>query len=195
MRGVPSLLSVFLAVISCRTPDGGSAASVPVFSGGGTLGPGDVLEIRVFGEQDLTGMYRVAPDGRVDFPFCQKTRLSGHTASGAGAALTACLVAGYLKKPQVTVFQREYNSKKISVLGEVQKPGTFPFEDGMSVIQAVTLAGGFAKLAAKNSVSVTRIVDSTAQKIHVPVEDIALGKSPNFQLQPGDIIFVPESFL
>ena len=86
------------------------------------------------------------------------------------------------------------NSKKIFVFGEVQKPGTFPYEDGMSIIQAVTLAGGFTKTAAKNNSNVTRIVDGQEQKIRVPVEDIGVGKEPNFQLQPGDIVFVPESF-
>ncbi len=163
---------------------------------GGTLGPGDVLEVRVFGETDLSGMFRVAPDGTIEYPFCGQARLSGLTATGAANALTRCLASGYLKNPQVTVFQREYNSKKVFVFGEVQKPGTFAFEDGMSIVQVITLAGGFSKFAAKNSVSVTRNnVDGSAQKIHLAVEDIAVGKASNFLLQPGDIVFVPQSFL
>jgi polysaccharide export outer membrane protein len=88
---------------------------------------------------------------------------------------------------------KEYNSKKVFVFGEVQKPGTFTFEDGMSIVQAVTLAGGFTKTAAQNSTSVTRRVQGQEVKVRVNVQDIALGKAPNFTLEPGDIVFVPES--
>jgi polysaccharide export outer membrane protein len=79
------------------------------------------------------------------------------------------------------------------VFGEVQKPGTFTFQDGMSVVQAVTLAGGFTRTAAQNSTSVTRRVKGQEVKVRVNVQDIALGKAPNFTLEPGDIVFVPES--
>ena len=75
----------------------------------------------------------------------------------------------------------------------MQKPGTFVFEDGMTIVQAVTVAGGFTKGAAQNSTSVTRLVDGQEQKIKVAVQDIALGKVPNFVLKPGDIVYVPES--
>jgi len=91
------------------------------------------------------------------------------------------------------VIVKEYNSKKVFVFGEVQKPGTFPYQDGMSVVQAVTLAGGFTKTAAQNSTSVTRRVEGTETKIKVAVQDIALGKASNFTLEPGDIVYVPES--
>jgi polysaccharide export outer membrane protein len=91
------------------------------------------------------------------------------------------------------VLVKEYNSKKIFVFGEVQKPGTFPYQDGMSVVQAVTLAGGFTKTAAQNSTSVTRRVGGNEKKIKVSVQDIALGKAANFTLEPGDIVYVPES--
>jgi protein involved in polysaccharide export with SLBB domain len=89
---------------------------------------------------------------------------------------------------------REYNSKKVFVFGEVQKPGTFPFEGDMSIVQVITLAGGFTKQAARNNTNVTRIVDGQEQKIRVPVEDIGVGRERNFLLRPGDIVFVPESF-
>ncbi len=94
----------------------------------------------------------------------------------------------------MTVLIREYNSKKIFVFGEVQKPGTFPYEGDMSIIQAITLAGGFTKQGSRNGTNVTRLVNGKEQKIRVPVEDIGVGRERNFMLQPGDIIFVPESF-
>jgi protein involved in polysaccharide export with SLBB domain len=89
----------------------------------------------------------------------------------------------------------EYNSKKIFVLGQVSKPGTFPFEGKMNIIQAVTLAGGFTNMARKNSVIVTRVEDGIERRIRVPVDRISEGLMPNFQLQPEDIVYVPETVL
>jgi polysaccharide export outer membrane protein len=166
------------------------AASVP---SGGTLGPGDLVEVRVFQEPDSSGVWRVSPEGTIDYPLCGKVELKGRTSSSAADALGQCL-ARYLRHPQVSVLIREYNSKKVFVFGEVQKPGTFPLDGEMSIIQAITLAGGFTKLAAKNSTNVTRIIDGQERKIRVPVEDIGVGREKNFLLQPGDIVFVPESF-
>jgi len=161
---------------------------------GTTLGPGDLLEIKVYEEQDLSGAYRVSPEGSIDFPLCGKVVLNSKTQGQAADALIQCLAGKYIKHPNVSVLLREYNSKKIFVFGEVQRPGTFPYDGEMSIIQAVTLAGGFTKTASKNNISVTRVIEAQERKIHVPVEDIGVGKEKNFQLQPGDIVFVPESF-
>jgi polysaccharide export outer membrane protein len=108
--------------------------------------------------------------------------------------LIAKLKQGFLKEPQVSVFVKEYNSKKVFVFGEVQKPGTFMYEEEMTIIQAITVAGGFAKSAAKNKVSVTRLEDGIEKRIFLSVEEIGRGKERNFFLMPGDIVFVPESF-
>ena len=158
-----------------------------------TLGPGDLVEVRVFQEPDHSGIWRVSPEGTIDYPLCGKVALEGRTTSTAADSLRECLTR-YLRRPQVSVLIREYNSKKIFVFGEVQKPGTFPHDGEMTIIQAITLAGGFTKLAAKNSTNVTRIVEGQERKIRVPVEDIGVGREKNFLLQPGDIVFVPESF-
>ena len=149
--------------------------------------------MRVFQEPDLSGVYRVGSDGSIEFPLCGRVAVGGLSAAAAADAITNCLKPRYLKNPQVSVFIREFNSRKVFVFGEVQKPGTFPFEDGMSVVQAVTLAGGFTRLAAKNSCTVTRVIDGQEKRIKVPMEEIASGRTPNFALQPGDIVFVPES--
>ncbi|MGA9520347.1 MAG: polysaccharide biosynthesis/export family protein [Myxococcaceae bacterium] len=193
-----------LLLSACRTPQasGGavnveaSSAPTPAADPGeaSTLGAGDLLEVRVFQEPDLSGPFRISPEGTIDYPLCGKVALAAKTSSEAADSLTQCLANGYLRRPQVTVLVREYTSKKIFVFGEVQKPGTFPFEQNMSVIQAITLAGGFTKLAAKNNTNVTRLTDGKEVKIRVPVEDIGIGREKNFQLQPGDIVFVPESF-
>jgi polysaccharide export outer membrane protein len=104
------------------------------------------------------------------------------------------LADGYLKNPHVTVVVKEQATRKIFVLGEVARPGTLPYENGMTIIQAISTAGGFTKLAAGNRVGVTRMdANNKEQKFTVPVTDIGNGEAPNFELFPGDIIFVPES--
>jgi polysaccharide export outer membrane protein len=158
-----------------------------------TLGPGDLFEVRVFQEPELSGIFQVGPQGDIIFPLCQKVVVGGLTPNGAAERLRACLAGGYMRNPQVSVLVKEYNSKKVFVFGEVQKPGTFPYEEGMSIVQALTIAGGFTKTAAQNSTSVTRIVNGQEMKVKVNVQDIALGKAPNYRLEPGDIVFVPES--
>jgi len=197
------LLPLFAGAVACRGPrplGGGESVSADEArakgpsSQGSTLGSGDLVEVRAFQEPDLSGAFRLSPEGTIDYPLCGKVKLAGKTTSEAADALISCLANGYIKHPQVSVLIREYNSKKVFVFGEVQKPGTFPFEENMSIIQAVTLAGGFTKIAAKNNTSITRIINGDEKKIHVSVEDIGTGREKNFLLQPGDIVFVPESF-
>lgn len=200
----PRLLA-FLALLflglACKSPKGTAGNAInydqlPVStapSPSTTLGVGDVVEVRVFEEADLSGPYRVAPGGTIDFPLCGKMQVAGKNTSGLSDLLTKCLGEKYLKHPQVTVLLREYNSKKIFVFGEVQKPGTFPYDEDMSIIQAITMAGGFTKIASKNDIAVTRTMEGKETKIRVPVADIGTGREKNFRLQPGDIVFVPES--
>jgi protein involved in polysaccharide export with SLBB domain len=163
--------------------------------GANTLAANDLLEVRVYQEPDLSGVYRVSPDGTVTFPLCGKVEVGGLTPSGATDALTACLKRDFLRRPQVSVLVKEFNSKKVFVFGEVSKPGAYPFDEGMTIIHAVSQAGGFSKTAAKNSVNVTRVIDGQEVKVPVKVEDIVVGREKNVTLLPGDIIFVPESFL
>jgi polysaccharide export outer membrane protein len=167
--------------------------AVAVQAGASTLGPGDVIEVRVYREQEISGVYQVGADGDVVFPLCQRVVVGGLTPNGAAEKFRECLAAGFIRDPQVAVLVREYNSKKVFVFGEVQKPGTFTYQDGMSIVQAVTLAGGFTRGASQNSTSVTRRVRGQEVKVKVNVQDIALGKAPNFTLEPGDIVYVPES--
>lgn len=157
------------------------------------VGPDDVLEISVFREPDLGGTYRVEPDGRLSFPLVGRVEVHGKTPGAVAKSIEAKLSDGYLKNPQVIVFVKEHNSRKIHVLGQVNKPGIFSFQAGMTVIHAVSLAGGFNKLASTNGVRVTRRTDDGEQKYKVAVGDIRKGDAPNFQLRAGDIVYVPEA--
>jgi polysaccharide export outer membrane protein len=178
-----------VATVNPQAERGGEAS----FAAGSTLGPGDVFEVRVFQEPDLSGVYRVGSDGTIYFPLCGTIGVAGLQSSDVGEELEHCLEAGYLKRPQVSIYVKEYNSKKVFVFGEVARPGTFPYEDNMTIVQVITLAGGFTAHADKNNASVARLVKGQEQRFKVPVVDIGQGRTPNFDVRPGDIVFIPES--
>jgi len=146
----------------------------------------------VFGEENLSGSWQVATDGTIDYPFIGKVVVQGKLPNAVAAELKTRLADGYLRNPQVDVFLKEARSKKVSVLGQVKQPGTFPYVDNMSIVEAITRAGGFTAMARKNSVRVTRAQEGKTQTIIVAVEDIGSGKAPNFLLRPGDVVFVSE---
>jgi len=160
-----------------------------------SVGAGDVLEIRVYGEKELTGMYRVEGDGSIVFPHIGKVKVEGKTPPVIGFRIARKLRAGYLRNPQVTVFVKEYNSKKITVFGHVKKPGIFRYTDNMTIIQAITEAGGFTDLADQDSTIITRFKEGRKHRIRVKVKSIGEGSAQNFVIQPGDVIWVPRSLM
>jgi len=160
-----------------------------------TLGPGDVVEVRVYQEKELSGQFRIGSDGTFSYPLVGEIKAEGISATDLSKMITRKLETDYLREPQVSVFVKEFNSKKVFVLGEVRKPGTFRYEDKMSIVQAVTLAGGLKPLAAKDRLVLTRVIEGVEQKFGVPFEMISEGRTSNVFLQPGDIVFVPESWL
>jgi polysaccharide export outer membrane protein len=160
-----------------------------------TVGPGDVFEVRVFREKDLSGVFRVGADGTIRFPLVGKTTVTNLTAEGISDRIRGKLQERFLKDPHVVVFVREFNSKKVAVLGQVGKPGNFPYAQGMNVVQAIAMAGGIGPLARGDRTVVTRIVKGTETRIIVPIHEISKGRRPNVILKPGDIVYVPESIL
>ena len=158
-----------------------------------TLGSGDTFEIRVFGEKDLTGNYQVGADGSIQFPFIGRVEVLGKDTSTVARLISDALVSGgYLKEPHVSVFLQESNSKRISVIGAVAKPGTLAIVPGMTVVYAVSQAGGFTALASKDDIVITRRVDGKLARYKVEVSRITRGDAEDFPLRAGDIVFVPE---
>ncbi|MCS6914534.1 MAG: polysaccharide biosynthesis/export family protein [Myxococcales bacterium] len=159
-----------------------------------TLGVGDVFEVRVYGESELSAKYRVGADGTIDFPLIGNVKVAGLLPSQVAAHIADRLRDGILRSPQVSVYVHEHTSKKIHVIGQVARPGTFPYTAGMNIVEAITQAGGFTPVSAKNGTTVTRIENGRKVIYHVRVGDIGDGLAANFQLRPGDIISVPERF-
>lgn len=201
-----ALASLLLLSVACVRPtqapatsavDATTLPSMPFDPHAATrFGPGDDFEVRLVGEADLSGVYRVAPDGTFDFPYCGRLTVQGLIVSEVASKLQKCLKDGkFYNDPQVVVVGRTIGAyRKIFVYGNVQKAGPFPFGDNMSVVEAIALAGGFSQFAGQNQISVIRpTADGKEEKYKVAVQDIGLGRAPNFLLRPGDIVYVPES--
>lgn len=157
-----------------------------------SLGVGDSFDVRVFGEPDLSGQYKVGSEGNINFPLVGVIKVEGLDAQGAAKLIADKLRQGMLRDPQVTVLVKEQTSKKVYVLGQVGHPGTLTYTPSMSVVEAITVAGGFTPLAARNDTTITRSEQGKKTIVRVPVADIGEGKAANVYLHPGDIISVPE---
>jgi polysaccharide export outer membrane protein len=157
-----------------------------------TLGIGDQFRTRIFGEPEISEQYRVPADGQISFPLIGAVPVIGLTADQLTKILTEKLSA-YLKDPNVYVAIENFSSQKIHVLGQVQRPGTFAYDSGMSIIEAITLAGGFAGIADRDAVYVTRTIDGAERRLKISVKSIGEARTSNFLLRPGDIIYVNEA--
>ena len=159
--------------------------------------PGDLLEITVFKEADMARTARISGNGTITFPLAGNLKLADLSVPDAEALLAEKL-AEFLVKPQVTVLIKEYGNKQIYVLGEVKKPGSIqiPAERHLTVLEAITLAGGFTDLAAPDRTKVLRGSGSTSQTIQVEVNRITKqgDKSADIPLEPNDTVYVPQSF-
>jgi len=146
------------------------------------LGPGDTVRIITYGEDPLTGEFRVSDQGAVALPLAGTVRAAGLTPHELQEAVAAALTKGeMLRKPSVSVEVAAY--RPIYVLGEVNKPGQYPYQPGMTVVSAAAVAGGFTYRAVEDYASVVRAVDG----------DSVEGKASRQALvQPGDVITVFE---
>jgi polysaccharide export outer membrane protein len=97
-----------------------------------------------------------------------------------------------VRKPQVSVLVKEMNSKRVIVYGQVQHPGTFPYSSHMTVSQAISLAGGFTAMAARDQVTISHFEHDRQQTSQINLRNIADGKAPNRVVEPGDEVYVPE---
>ncbi|CAN5387844.1 hypothetical protein BH09MYX1_BH09MYX1_19820 [soil metagenome] len=157
-----------------------------------TLGPGDVLEITVVGEKELPKEYRVAGDGTLDFPYVPHLPASGLEPQQLADHLKKKLVDGkILTDPQLSVIVKSYASKKVSIIGQVNKPGSVPWTDGVKLVDVVSQAGGFTSIADSKHVILTRQTGpNKSVTVVVSVDAITDGEQPDIALQAGDTIKV-----
>lgn len=161
----------------------------------GEIGPGDILEIKVFGDPSLSGKYQVGPQGNIVFPLIGKVMAMGHNIVSLSEKIAEELSEGYVNNPQITLNIVDFVSNRIYVLGQVKKAGKFPMLDQMSVVEAISLAGGFTRYADITRVIVTRKSHKGKEnRYNIDIEKIVKGKQKNFYLKTGDIVFVTERF-
>ncbi|NVJ98822.1 MAG: polysaccharide export protein [Alphaproteobacteria bacterium] len=147
------------------------------------LGSGDQIRVTVYGEEDLSGEFEIDGSGLVSLPLIGAVNVGGVDIDRAETLIIEKLADGYLVNPRVSVEVMNY--RPFYILGEVKKPGSYPFVNGMTILNAVALASGFTYRAQEKKVTITREINGVKTKIEV--DDTTF-------VQPGDIIRVPERF-
>jgi protein involved in polysaccharide export with SLBB domain len=156
------------------------------------VGIDDTFDVRVYGEPELSGSFRVATDGSIDYPLAGRLQVAGLLTGEIQRLLVTSLKDRYLKEPQVVVTIKDRNSQKITVFGQVARPGQVGYHPNMTIVDAIASAGGFTGIAAKNSVNLRREVRGKIETFTYPVADIAEGRSENVMVLPGDVLVIGE---
>ena len=186
-----SILVTVLCAGACGPPPHPLALPPPVEVT--TIGVGDVFELRIVGEPGLPVSFTVAPDGTVDLPYIKRVHVAGLEPQEISDLVRKKLVEReVLADPSVSVSVKEYNSKRVEVIGEVIRPGSLPLAPGMTLLRAIVLSGGFSAMAKKGEVTVRRKVKGGVRAATVSVEDIIANQIPDPMLQAGDSVYVPQ---
>ncbi|NOU27278.1 MAG: polysaccharide export protein [Polyangiaceae bacterium] len=191
MRALP----LFFLLVACGArPGPPTALPAPVHSS--RIGAGDVFEVHVLGEKDLPAEYRVQPDGSIDFPYVRRLTVEGKEPQEVAELLRARLRdAGILRDPQVSVVMKQYFSKRVSVVGQVTKPGTIAWTDGLRLVDALSQSGWLTPLADANHVTLIRRVGDHTVAATISVDAITEGSQGDIPLQAGDTIKVDQRFM
>jgi polysaccharide export outer membrane protein len=181
---VAALLLTALSLGGCATDPPPLPASAAMGLSAYKLGPGDRLRITVFGETTLTGEYQVTDDGSVAFPLIGNVPAAHGPLTALRDAIQTRLAAGYVKDPRVSVEVITY--RPYYILGEVNKPGQYPFVVGLRLDQAVAAAGGFTYRANTGKVFLRRS-DDTGEKT-VDLRQLSV------TIMPGDTLRIGERY-
>lgn len=161
------------------------------------IGPGDVLQVFVWGHQDLSTAVQVRPDGQISTPLVEDMEAAGKSPTDLARAIEISL-AEYVRSPTVTIilqqFVGEYN-RQIRVVGQAAQPRALSYRDGMTLLDVMIEVGGLAEFASGNKARVVRKVDGEEKSIRVRINDL-LNKgdlSQNIRMLPGDVLVIPES--
>ncbi len=163
-----------------------------------TLNPGDKVMIKIYPEDQYIhgGDMQISPDGNVTLPIVGKVKLQGLSAMEAARKIQVILDKDYLVQPEVIVEIMRYKEQSFIVLGQVRKPGTYQVPvgtSGISLLQAVSLAGGFSDVANIKKIKIVRNADGVKKIMRVNAEAIISGKDEDLELKAGDVVHVSES--
>jgi polysaccharide export outer membrane protein len=152
----------------------------------------DVLEVQVWKEPDFSRQVLVRPDGKITLPLLGDIHVSGMNTMNLKELLTAKL-QDYIDSPEVTVILVESHSKNFYIIGKVTRPGTYPLRKDMTVLQAISVAGGLGEWADKDSIRIIRRSGGKEKVIRFNYDKVMSGKNleQNIPLKPNDTIVVP----
>jgi polysaccharide export outer membrane protein len=158
------------------------------------IGAEDILEITVWRNVDLSKIVQVRPDGRISMPIIRDIMAVGKTPSQLAEEMTNKLKE-YVQNPVVAVSLNQVNSSNIFLLGEVTHPGKYPLKSKTTLLQGITIAGGFTPIAARNQIVIFRFAENAPgmKRLTASYDEIVLrsGTNENFELKSGDTVVVP----
>ncbi len=157
------------------------------------IAPLDVVDVNVFSVAELNRTLQVSSAGLINMPLIGNVKAQGKTQGQLEKEIARKLEAGYLQSPQVSVFIKEYNSQRITVDGAVKKPGIYPIQGQVSLLQAISLAEGINELADPSGILLFRVVENKRLAARFDLKQIRAGKIDDPALKAGDIVMVDES--
>jgi len=160
------------------------------------LHPGDTIEVHIYGEDDLTSKAKLNENGEVILPLLPALDLNGNTLEQANERIGSAYKKNYLRNPVVTVSIIEYGNSKVSVLGQVSRPGIyqFPSNERLNLLQAIALAGGYTRIGEPSRVTIKRMVDGHTTIIRLDAAAMAeKEKTTILEVKPDDVINVGET--
>lgn len=157
-----------------------------------TIGPQDMLDVNVWKEPDVSRTVQVRPDGKISLPLLEDVQAAGLTPKALTDSLTEKLKK-YMENPEVTVIVTQINSLRVYLIGQVARPGAYPILPGMTILQAISSAGGLAQFANGKKIYLMRSENGIPNKYPFNYKDVIEGRKPeqNLPLKPGDTIIVP----
>jgi protein involved in polysaccharide export with SLBB domain len=191
-----TLLAVLLAGCTSPTEISPPPQSPAQLQSDYRLSPNDLLDFRIYQEPDFDAVIRISGDGTAIFPMIGSVHIEGQTVGQATEILRQRYMAGYLANPQVNLTVRTYAKKLFTILGQVQKPGTYPIEgsEQVSLLQAIGMAGGYTRIANPSKVIVKRNEGGIEKVYNFNAKKMARTQvDSTFRILPGDVITVAES--
>jgi len=157
------------------------------------IGPGDLLEIKVFEVEQLSQTVRVSEDGSITLPLIGRVMVGGLTQEGVAQRLTELLQAKYVKNPQVTIFIKEYKNQQVAVIGAVEKAGSYELVGRKNLLHIISMAGGFSDTASNEIFILREGPDGTTSTIPIDLKDLLINgnQALNVPIMPNDVINVP----
>ena len=197
MRHVLLFGALVATVLTAADRSGAQAPAVAGAEGGrGTspteyrIGPEDVLQISVWKNEAMSRMVTVRPDGKISMALLNDIQAAGLTALQL-REVVAKKLAEYIPTPEISVIVAEVRSFKVSVIGEVTRPGRFELKSWTTALDALALAGGFTQFAARSKIVILHPEGTTMKRIPFNYNKVAAGEQENFYLRNGDIVLVP----